>query len=343
MRETISEPHRSATPLPVRASLGTAAVLGLLNVRVAVAPTTAYLMVHSPGRCSANCAFCTQARESRARSELLSRVVWPTFDLASVARALSKAPVKRACIQTVIYRGFLEEVIRIVSAVSGSSRLPISAAINPLSIEELKALRDAGVERIGIGLDAASPSTFERVKGKYVGGPFSWERAMGMIDDALAILGRGFVTCHLIYGLGDTDEDFLGLVERLHRKGVRTSLFAFTPVKGIPMEKRAPPSVRKYRAAQLAHHLITNGLASIGDLAFEDGALARIDVDRKIIEETVQGGSPFVTKGCPGCNRPFYNEPPGGPLYNYPSIGWALRDIGLVKRQLSSVLGVGDA
>ncbi len=29
-------------------------------------------------------------------------------------------------------------------------------------------------------------------------------------------------------------------------------------------------------------------------------------------------GEPFRTSGCPDCNRPFYNEPPGGPLFNYP-------------------------
>jgi biotin synthase len=28
--------------------------------------------------------------------------------------------------------------------------------------------------------------------------------------------------------------------------------------------------------------------------------------------------APFQTSGCPDCNRPFYNEQPGGPLYNYP-------------------------
>ena len=26
----------------------------------------------------------------------------------------------------------------------------------------------------------------------------------------------------------------------------------------------------------------------------------------------------FETSGCPGCNRPYYNERPGGMLYNYP-------------------------
>ena len=29
-------------------------------------------------------------------------------------------------------------------------------------------------------------------------------------------------------------------------------------------------------------------------------------------------GEPFQTSGCPNCNRPFYNEQPGGILYNYP-------------------------
>jgi biotin synthase-related radical SAM superfamily protein len=29
-------------------------------------------------------------------------------------------------------------------------------------------------------------------------------------------------------------------------------------------------------------------------------------------------GEAFCTAGCPGCNRPFYNERPGGPMYNYP-------------------------
>jgi len=29
-------------------------------------------------------------------------------------------------------------------------------------------------------------------------------------------------------------------------------------------------------------------------------------------------GEAFQTSGCPGCNRPYYNERPGGFIYNYP-------------------------
>jgi biotin synthase len=34
--------------------------------------------------------------------------------------------------------------------------------------------------------------------------------------------------------------------------------------------------------------------------------------------QRVTTGEPFQTSGCPNCNRPFYNEQPGGPMYNYP-------------------------
>jgi biotin synthase len=34
--------------------------------------------------------------------------------------------------------------------------------------------------------------------------------------------------------------------------------------------------------------------------------------------EALKDGEAFRTTGCPGCNRPFYNERPSGPFYNYP-------------------------
>ena len=29
-------------------------------------------------------------------------------------------------------------------------------------------------------------------------------------------------------------------------------------------------------------------------------------------------GQAFQTSGCPGCNRPYYNERPGRTMFNYP-------------------------
>ena len=73
----------------IRVSIGTAGVLGLVRVPMAVAPTTAYLMLG--GQCVMNCAFCAQARESRSNGNALSRVTWPEFPLDRVCSRLKRA------------------------------------------------------------------------------------------------------------------------------------------------------------------------------------------------------------------------------------------------------------
>jgi biotin synthase len=50
----------------------------------------------------------------------------------------------------------------------------------------------------------------------------------------------------------------------------------------------------------------------------EDERLIDYGVSESLLQQVVETGSPFLTSGCPGCNRPYYNERPGGPLYNYP-------------------------
>ena len=54
-------------------------------------------------------------------------------------------------------------------------------------------------------------------------------------------------------------------------------------------------------------------------MAFDSaGSLVSFGVDGVLLREVAGSGLPFVTSGCPGCNRPYYNERPGGKLYNYP-------------------------
>jgi biotin synthase len=49
-----------------------------------------------------------------------------------------------------------------------------------------------------------------------------------------------------------------------------------------------------------------------------NGRIVDFGVSRTMIVNIVESGEPFLTSGCPNCNRPFYNEKPGGPIYNYP-------------------------
>ena len=111
--------------MKVNVSLGTAAVLGLARTAMAAAPTTAYLMLG--GRCLMNCAFCTQARESRAGALNLSRVTWPEVELQEVLDRLpavvAAGAIRRACLQVTLtgdsFHGALY-VLQAVKAACGS-------------------------------------------------------------------------------------------------------------------------------------------------------------------------------------------------------------------------------
>jgi biotin synthase len=52
-------------------------------------------------------------------------------------------------------------------------------------------------------------------------------------------------------------------------------------------------------------------------MRFEKGHLIDFGLQKINLLKVVKSGEPFRTSGCPGCNRPYYNERPGGIIYNY--------------------------
>lgn len=129
-------------PEMVRVSYGTAIAMGLIRAKLLARPTTAYLMTYWPGRCSNDCAFCAQARSSRADLEKLSRVVWPSFMLEDVLEGLKKGNFARICLQTIDYPGMVEDVFDLLEAFSDLN-LPISVSITPVDSETLERFKGA--------------------------------------------------------------------------------------------------------------------------------------------------------------------------------------------------------
>jgi biotin synthase len=298
--------------LHVNVSIGTAAVLGLADVAMDVAPTTAYLMLG--GRCVMDCAFCAQARSSQASALKLSRVTWPEFDqaqtLALLARAVERGGIKRCCLQVTVGEGYFQRTLEVIRAVRETCDVPVDAAILPRGMAQVEELLAAGVDHIGFGLDAACERVFQRVKGG------SWARSLSLIEEA-ARRFPGHLAVHLIVGLGETEREMAEMIQRMHDLGLVVGLFAFTPVRGARMEDVSPPPISTYRRMQVAQYLITNSLAHVGDFAFSPtGQLLSFSLPR--LPEILADGVAFQTSGCPDCNRPFYNERPGGPMYNYP-------------------------
>lgn len=306
-------------PERVRVSLGTAAVLGLVHMRLHVPPTTAYIMSYTEGGCAANCSFCAQARDNSGDKQHLSRVVWPDYPLEKVVEGFSLPSAKvleRVCLQVINYPGFLDDTLSLVDAFKKTG-LPVSVDTCPVGGAGLRRLKDAGVDRVSIPLDGATPQVFDRIKGAGVGGPYRWEIHMKALRKAVEIFGEGNVGSNIIVGLGETEREAAQLVQTLKDMGVIAVLFAFTPLEGTRLNGVPQPPLDSYRRIQAARHLIDRGLVNVSDMSFDEAGriTGYCGVD---LAEALGDGAAFMTTGCPGCNRPFYNERPSGPFYNYP-------------------------
>ncbi len=299
--------------LRVSVSIGTAAVLGLADIVMDTAPTTAYLMLG--GRCIMDCGFCAQARSSQASaSKLLSRVTWPEFDqpqtLALLAKAVERGDIRRCCLQVTVAEGYVQRTLEMIRAVRRTCDVPVDAAILPGDVAQVEELLAAGVDHIGFGLDAACERVFQRVKGG------SWARNLSLIEET-ARRFPGHAAVHLIVGLGESEQEMAEMIQRMHDLGLTVGLFAFTPVRGTHLEDASPPHISTYRRMQVAQYLITNNLARVWDFAFSPAGQL-LSFNFPLLHQILADGVAFQTSGCPDCNRPFYNERPGGVMYNYP-------------------------
>ena len=309
-------------PEKVRVSVGSAAVLGLTRCILDAEPTTIYLLTYTQNKCVANCAFCPQAITSKSRADMLSRVTWPVFQtedvVARIRKTFQEDRIKRVCIQALNYPTVVEDVSCLVRSIRSFSDVPISVSCQPLKGEEIVNLAQIGVDRVSIALDAPTKGLFEKIKGSLNKGPYAWEMHLKSLREAVKIFGRGSVTTHLIVGLGESEEDLVRMIQWCVDNGIYASLFAFTPIPGTMMEDYPRPSVGVYRRVQLAQYLITHSIVKYDDVTFKEGHIVNFGIPRKDIEKIIETGEPFRTSGCPGCNRPYYNERPGGLIYNYP-------------------------
>ena len=308
----------------IKVSIGSASVLGLgSTVKFRDPPTTCYIMTYKEGHCTANCGFCPQARSSKSSEEMLSRVTWPVFPFKDYLTKLkylhSSKQFKRICIQTLNYPENFKDLMEIITQIRYNIDVPISIAIPPMSRERLKELKLIGVQRVGIALDGTTPEIFDNIKGSEVSGPYNWDQHFQKLMEALDIFSEGFVSTHLIIGLGEKEKDVIFLIEELHNLKILVSLFAFTPIKGTKFEDMSQPSILNFRKLQLGRHLIVTKGKSRSDFTFNTkGDIVRFNIIKKELKDIINDTDAFLTSGCPGCNRPYYTSKPSGPIYNYP-------------------------
>jgi len=327
-------------PEQIRVSVGSAIVIGLLEGKLDAEPTTAYLMTYKAGKCLANCGFCPQAKGSQSKAELLSRVSWPTFStlrvIESIGNAVRSGKIRRVCVQTLNYPGVFDDLCNFVRGLKQHASVPVSVSCQPLNSQNMWSLIQAGADRIGIALDAVTEQLFDKVKGAAAGGPYRWRDEFTLIRAAIGIFGEGNVSTHLIIGLGETEREAAVMLQSCVDIGVLPALFAFTPVRGTALAGNSQPGLGAYRRLQLARYLIVNSLARFEDMKFNKaGHLVDFGLGTDELSYALESGMPFLTSGCADCNRPFYNEKPSGPIYNYPR-KLTTQEIEVIKSQLET-------
>lgn len=300
----------------IRVSAGTASVLGLKNIKSDVLPTTAYIMAGE--KCGNNCAFCAQARTSAAQEGLLSRVHWYEAEDEKGLAALLKnkyrsGDIRRVCIQVV---GGMDKSCGIslpglISELSGNGHIKLSVSGGVETVGDARRYIDAGADMIGIALDAVCEEVYFKVKGG------SFHKRLKLIQDCAGEF-PGHISTHLIAGLGETEQEMTGMMSNMYDWGVHVGLFALTPLKGTAMENAKPPEIGSYRRMQAACYLLKNRYVRHEEFCFKNGKIEAINHEPKELYRMLEGGEAFRTSGCVGCNRPYYNERPGGVIYNYP-------------------------
>jgi biotin synthase len=181
---------------------------------------------------------------------------------------------------------------------------------------------DAGAERVGLPLDVASEDNFAELRGG------NYKNSMDFILNASKRF-PGRVTTHLIVGLKETDKELYNLMKTFFEKGITVALFSFTPVKGTRLEALKPPSLARYRRIQFLRYLLLKKACFEPEFD-ENGTLVAIASSKEekatregfynSILEVLHDPAIFMTSGCHNCNRPYYNESPAGPIFNYPFI-----------------------
>ena len=310
----LGTPAPSAGEQTVGVSAGTAAVLNLRRVRQAYAPTTAYLMLGE--HCCRDCTFCAQARSSAARAHFLSRIAWPPYPteqaLHAVARGYTRGEILRCCFQVIMSPGYVSHTLSLVQRLHSLSPVPICASIALSGLDDIRALLQCGVERVTLAMDAACERVYRQTKGN------GWQQRLGVLRTA-ARRFPGRIGTHLIAGLGETEREMSMMLQDMFDRQVSVGLFAFTPVPGTEWDKRPPPLLSSYRRIQAAHYLMLSEACCVDDFEFSpQGQIVSYGLNLAEVGGLLGNGRAFQTAGCPGCNRPYYNERPGRVMYNYP-------------------------
>ncbi|MCD6595030.1 radical SAM protein [bacterium] len=317
--------------------------------------------------CAGNCAYCglqshrrapehapADTRGSNRPDKTFIRVDWPVFDTDKVIERTveleDEQNLGRVCISMLTRRECVDDTITVSKRYRKLTDIPITVLASPMVTrkDDLVRFREAGVDKIGVAVDAATPELFDKFRGKPRGAPHNWARYWEFYRESVDVFGVGNVGSHLIVGLGETEKEIISSIQLSKDLGGETHLFTFYPEEGSDMENHLQPPIDQYRRVQIARYLIDKNISSMDRMKFDaqTGKIIGYGISQAGLNEIIDSGEPFMTSGCTGkdgktvaCNRPFGNSKPGPGLRNYPFVPNE-NDVELIRAQMETGLEI---
>jgi radical SAM protein (TIGR04043 family) len=187
------------------------------------------------------CQFCAIGQSLAAGRTILRKT---PDQLAEVARAAVLLDGVKHMVMTTGTPNATDRGAQILCesafAVKAAVNLPIQGQCEPPDNDAwFRRMRDAGVDSLGMHLEAVTPAVRARIMpGK---ASVSLERYFSAFDAAVTVFGPGQVSTYILAGLGDTPDAILATSERLVGMGVYPFVVPFVPVTGTPLEDHPAP------------------------------------------------------------------------------------------------------
>ena len=188
------------------------------------------------------CQFCSIGQSLAAGRTIAHKTPAQLAEVAKAAVALDgvKHMVLTTGTPATADRGaavLVDSARAIKAAVPG---LPLQAQCEPPDDDAwFLRLQDAGVDTLGLHLEAVTPSVRERIMPGKASVPLS--RYFSAFEAAVAVFGRGQVSSYILAGLGDSVKDILHMSQRLLDMGVYPFVVPFVPISGTPLEGHPAP------------------------------------------------------------------------------------------------------
>lgn len=305
------------------------------------------LLLNYEEGCFSDCAYCGLARTRPGNYEDKSfiRVDWPLLETDLVVERMSKYEEKltRLCISMVTHGFAFRDTLDITERIAAKIKTPLSILVAPptLNYDRLKEFKAAGVDMIGIGLDAVTEEVFFNRRTDVPQGGLRWDNYWDVINWSREIFGPWKVNCHTLVGIGETDKDLIELFLELKSRQILSYLFCFNPEPDSRLGEYPKSSITRWRRIQLVKSLLEEYGLNGSKIQIDDaGAIYQLNASQNDILKVVNSGLPFMTNGCPGengepgCTRPYGSYRPSEEYRDYP-FRPNESDLGVILQQLN--------